>query len=101
MNCTECMSLKAIIQNKEGELAGLRKSIRAAHQINKMLLTKLEQSYNRECFLLEELAKIHNPGKRHREPDAYTELGCVMHIAQEAIEKWTEIKRSDEAENAP
>lgn len=32
------------------------------------------------------LEKIADPRKRdHKEPDAYTQLGCVMHIAQEAL----------------
>ncbi len=33
----------------------------------------------------EALDKIRDPRKRHREPDAYTELGCVMNIADEAL----------------
>ena len=34
------------------------------------------------------LEKISDPRKRdHREPDAYTELGCVMHIAEEALKE--------------
>lgn len=34
------------------------------------------------------LEKIADPRKRdHREPDAATELGCVMHIANEALQK--------------
>lgn len=34
---------------------------------------------------VEALEKISDPRKRdHREPDAYTELGCVMHIARTA-----------------
>lgn len=36
--------------------------------------------------LREALEKIADPRKRdHKEPDAYTTLGCVMRIAQEAI----------------
>lgn len=32
------------------------------------------------------LEKIADPRKRdHREPDAYTQLGCVMHIAETAL----------------
>lgn len=32
------------------------------------------------------LEKIADPRKRdHKEPDAYTELGCVMNIAAEAL----------------
>lgn len=34
------------------------------------------------------LDKIADPRKRdHKEPDAYTTLGCVMHIADEALQK--------------
>lgn len=33
------------------------------------------------------LEKIEDPRKRdHQEPDAYTQLGCVMNIASEALE---------------
>ena len=36
--------------------------------------------------LREALEKIADPRKRdHHEPDAYTQLGCVMHIASEAL----------------
>jgi hypothetical protein len=36
--------------------------------------------------LKEALAKIADPKLRdHKEPDAYTELGCVMSIANEAL----------------
>ncbi len=44
--------------------------------------------------LLDALDKIRDPRKRdHREPDSYTELGCVMNIADQAI------KNFEEAEN--
>lgn len=34
----------------------------------------------------EALAKVSDPRKRdHREPDTYTELGCVMHIAEQCL----------------
>lgn len=34
------------------------------------------------------LEKIADPRKRdHKEPDAYTQLGCVMHMADETLEK--------------
>lgn len=33
------------------------------------------------------LEKIADPRKRdHKEPDTYTQLGCVMHMAQEALD---------------
>lgn len=32
------------------------------------------------------LDKIRDPRKRHSEPDKYTELGCVMNIADEALQ---------------
>jgi hypothetical protein len=38
--------------------------------------------------LVEALKKIADPRLRdHTEPDAYTELGCVMNMAEEALEK--------------
>lgn len=38
------------------------------------------------AILREALGKIADPRKRdHKEPDAYTELACVMHIANEAL----------------
>lgn len=34
------------------------------------------------------LDQISDPRKRdHREPDKYTEVGCMMHIADQALEK--------------
>lgn len=39
--------------------------------------------------LLDALEKIRDPRKRdHKEPDTYTELGCVMTIADEAIKSF-------------
>lgn len=41
--------------------------------------------------LVEALEKIADPRKRdHKEPDTYTTLGCVMHIADEALTKYRE-----------
>lgn len=38
------------------------------------------------AIAVEALEKIADPTKRdHKEPDAYTQLGCVMHIAEEAL----------------
>lgn len=37
--------------------------------------------------LTKALEKIADPRKRHKEPDSYTELGCVMNIANEALAK--------------
>lgn len=39
---------------------------------------------------LETLDKIRDPRKRHSEPDKYTELGCVMNMAEEAFNEITE-----------
>lgn len=33
------------------------------------------------------LRKIADPNLRHSEPDKYTELGCVMNIANEALKE--------------
>lgn len=38
------------------------------------------------------LEKIADPRKRHKEPDKYTELGCVMNMADQAL---SAIKESD------
>lgn len=39
--------------------------------------------------LVEALEKIADPRKRdHKEPDAYTELGCLMNIANEALSSY-------------
>ena len=39
--------------------------------------------------LVAALEKIADPRKRdHSEPDAYTQLGCVMNIANEALKEW-------------
>ena len=35
----------------------------------------------------EALERIADPRLRHREPDAYTELGCVMNIADQALKE--------------
>ena len=46
---------------------------------------------SRAQVLVDALEKIEDPRKRdHKEPDAYTELGCVMNIATEALETWRE-----------
>lgn len=38
--------------------------------------------------VVEALEKIADPRKRdHKEPDTYTELGCVMNIANDALER--------------
>lgn len=43
---------------------------------------------NERDIYKEALEKIADPRKRdHREPDAYTELGCVMNIADQALQK--------------
>jgi hypothetical protein len=45
--------------------------------------------YERAKVLEEALEKIEDPRKRtHKEPDYYTEVGCMMNIAGEALEKW-------------
>ncbi len=39
--------------------------------------------------LVEALKKIADPRLRdHKEPDQYTELGCVMHMADEALREY-------------
>lgn len=49
---------------------------------------KVERDFfKRVCFEHEAvLEKIADPRKRdHKEPDSYTQLGCVMHMAEEAL----------------
>jgi len=54
------------------------------HVLKDMILKAEEQ---RDTYK-EALEKIGDPRKRdHQEPDAYTQLGCVMNIANEALEK--------------
>lgn len=56
-------------------------------------IDKLETIYQADnIFLLEKLVialtaldKIRDPRLRHSEPDKYTELGCVMNIADLAV----------------
>lgn len=36
---------------------------------------------------IEALDKIRDPRKRHSEPDKYTELACVMNIADECLKE--------------
>jgi dynactin complex subunit len=51
------------------------------------LMNKHEGVMAENARLRSALEKIADPRKRdHREPDAYTELGCVMHIAEQALE---------------
>jgi hypothetical protein len=38
------------------------------------------------ALMKEALEKIADPRKRHKEPDKYTELGCVMNIADVALQ---------------
>lgn len=41
------------------------------------------------------LEKIADPRKRdHKEPDTYTQLGCVMHMAQEALDAGKRIEHN-------
>lgn len=41
--------------------------------------------------LIEALEKIADPRKReHQEPDKYTEVGCMINIAEEALRKYRE-----------
>ena len=49
-------------------------------------LARLTAAQERVRVLEEALEKIADPRKRdHKEPDAYTELGCVMSIAEAAL----------------
>ncbi len=51
--------------------------------------------------LREALEKIADPRKRdHKEPDAYTELGCVMNIASEALRDTQQITNSSCSQEA-
>lgn len=49
---------------------------------------QIEELEEKLSKAVEALEKIADPRKRdHKEPDAYTTLGCVMHIADEALSK--------------
>lgn len=53
-----------------------------------MLIHENERLRARVQWLMEALEKIADPRKRdHMEPDKYTEIGCVMHIANEALKE--------------
>lgn len=60
------------------------------------LTTKVVEALNskRELaigVMVAALEKIEDPRKRdHKEPDKYTEVGCMMNIAAEALEVWRE-----------
>lgn len=43
------------------------------------------------------LDKIRDPSKRHKEPDKYTEVGCIMNIADEAIQTLMSLGIDEEA----
>jgi hypothetical protein len=46
-------------------------------------------NFERASIAVEALDLIRDPRLRHPEPDKYTELGCVMNIADEAFKKIT------------
>jgi hypothetical protein len=47
------------------------------------------ENFERASIAVEALDQIRDPRKRHAEPDKYTELGCVMNIADKAYEQIT------------
>lgn len=63
----------------------------ASAMVNEVLMAKLVTA-------LTALDKIRDPRKRHKEPDKYTELGCVMNIADIAYQ---EIMGGDTQKGAP
>lgn len=65
----------------------LKASIKEASDLAKRVVV-LSETLAERCLRYEAaLQKIADPTKRdHKEPDAYTTLGCVMHIANEALE---------------
>jgi len=48
-------------------------------------------------IMYQALDKIRDPRKRHKEPDKYTELACVMNIADEAIQTLISLGIDEEA----
>lgn len=40
---------------------------------------------------IEALEKIADPRKRHKEPDKYTEVGCIMNISDQALQRIEEM----------
>ena len=58
----------------------------AVREKNANLQSQRDVAVREQARLRAALEKISDPRKRdHTEPDAYTQLGCVMHIAQEAL----------------
>jgi hypothetical protein len=61
--------------------------------LEKLLFARRESmtQHRKLNALIEALEKIEDPRKRdHKEPDIYTELGCVMNIATEALKAFEE-----------
>lgn len=64
----------------------ISKAVWETQQLKIDRLTKANEVLKGAC------EKIADPRKRdHKEPDKYTELGCVMNMANEALEKYREI----------
>lgn len=69
-------------------------------KVNKELITEYERMKaqlktceQRLAIAVECLEKVSDPRKRdHKEPDSYTQLGCVMHMATEALQKIKELE---------
>lgn len=56
--------------------------------LDDLIWKELVQTGGNELMLRSTLEKIADPRKRsHREPDAYTQLGCVMQMAQDALDQ--------------
>jgi hypothetical protein len=69
------------VKNLEERVKELEDEVVCEHQAAVDMFCKYDE-------LRDALEKIADPRKRdHQEPDAYTQLGCIMNIANEALEK--------------
>lgn len=77
--------LLAEIDALRGEKEMLRSLHLEAVQIRTQRQMELHAQDKELTKLRDALQKIADPRLRHHEPDKYTELGCVMNIANEAL----------------
>lgn len=72
----------------EGQILSFKNSL---HADIEFLLAHIDQQNAAIEVAMGALEKIADPRKRgHREPDKYTEVGCMMNIAEEALAKLKE-----------
>lgn len=82
----EIATLKAEVERNKITISALQRSLdvvgKSWNEMDEMWTRERERSDK----LRVALSKIADPRLRdHKEPDAYTELGCVMNIAEQAL----------------